>query len=492
MKKAIAVILTIVMVLLCACGKGGNANSDDQASGSVSSDADSGADRDNTGKTEPDAGASSKDAAVSVSLERIGVITDEDFSPDDIVGYDSSTKKYSVCDYLGENKLNDVYDTAEYVNGSDGLYIVAKADKMPNGVGLVGMDGTVYIDCSASGIQPLSDRFFSVYFAEKEVTEKEDALFYFGNHSFTLDPEEGDTLYAGYGMVYDLDAGAFVPDVKITTQGASFYAIHPDCLCIEDPGYVVSAVFDADGKPVSGLPDAKLRYMNGYLYCSDAGRTDVFDGTGSKLFSTELHLDRIYEGKYYSSFEDDVYRLYDAEGNPVSDIGFKYSPFYNGSFFWEKRPGEDTEGCIDTAGNIIVDFDAEAIQEAEAGFLVAFYPDDQYVMIGKNGAVFKGLQKGGLYSVSVKENGDGQAVYILKDGDYTLKLNDVSWGSAEFIAVDRDADSRLFAAYETVTGAKLLDYQFSRIEQPNNVNVLYCEKEDGSWEVYRINIDTGR
>ena len=169
-KKTIALVLVLVMAALCACGKktgkdDADASPDPVSQTPVVSDTDT----INDSEAKPDAEPAKQSLSVSVSLEKLGVITDGDFDPDDVNGFDSSTKQYSLCDYMGENKLNETYDKVEPVTGREGLFLVTKADKMPNGVGLVSRDGNVYIPCSAAIIEPLSDRFFTVFYAEKEV-----------------------------------------------------------------------------------------------------------------------------------------------------------------------------------------------------------------------------------------------------------------------------------------------------------------------------------
>ena len=376
----------------------------------------------------------------------------------------------------------------EPVTGREGLFFVTKADKMPNGVGLVSRDGEVFIPCSAAIIEPLSDRFFTVFYAEKEVTDKEEALFYFSESHVSIGgPKDGDTMYAGYGTVYDFETKNFISDVKVTESGVSFVALAPDCIGLENAGSTVDAVYEASGKQVGGFPEGTLRRMGSYLYVEQDDQTDVYDGTGKKLFSTGLDVDEVYDGKYFASYDDDACLLYDANGNTVTDVRFDGTPGYDGRFFWERKAGEDAYGVIDTTGAVVIDFDADYIEENRIpGFLVAAYDNDTYALIDVNGTVYSGLAESGIYSVSVKESGGSANVYVFADNDYTLKLNDVSWGHADYIAIDRDEDSRLFAAYETATGEQLLDYRYVRIEQPNNIDALYCKTEDGAWEVYRI------
>ena len=461
LKKTITLLVILVLVALCACAKNTNntdANSEPKSNPSAFDvSEENGKD---IAAIETDNGSNVMD--VSVSLEKLGEIEDAGFDPEDINVYDRDTKKYTICDYTGENVLNDSVDEIEYVLGSDRLFVVTKEDKMPNGVGLVGGDGTVYIDCSAAVIEKMTDRFFEVYYADKEVKTPDEALFYWQGHSFavnSMQPQEGDLLYAGRKMIFDIEAKAFVPDIVISDRNSNFEIVHSNAIALTDSYQHIMEIYDANGQTVA-MPNAEMRMIGEYLYYREDDWRHIYDGDGNKLFSTILDVDKVFDENFFDVMADGGYRLYDRNENPVSDIVFNSTPNYNGSLFWGHKKGKGSYGCIDSSGNIIVNFNAENISASES---------KDYLIV-----------ENGNKKSYVLANGT-----VVTDKDLSSKMSEIDWIN-DSVVTDRDESTHLYTVYAFPSCEKLLSAQYYNVKNPKFSNLLYCKTEDAKWEVYRI------
>lgn len=458
-KKTIALVLVLVMAALCACGKNINKTDDNAEPDTVPAVADvAETETGDSTEKEPAATPAALDVTVSISLEKLGEISNADFDPDDINGYDSSSKKYTILDYMGNNNLNDTYDKISYVSDSDGLFIVCKTEKMPNGVGLVGRDGTVYIDCDASLIDPLSNRFFGVYYAEKQASNEEEALLYVSSeNTVSLSKREGDAVYSGYLSVYDTEKKEFVPGIKIT-KNQRFHMLSEECFYHYSDGSNI--IYDAEGNLVKSFVNNSPKVVDDFVICVDNDWTHVYDENGNRLFSTIHDVSAIYDGKYFAEFENSEYHLYDSNENPITNIGFEFAPEYNGYFFWERKADSNIYGCIDITGNVIVDFTAENIYAAEG---------EDYLIV---------------------ENGDNVS-YVLTNGtiiteqELSEKMSEIDEIN-DSIITDRDTSTHLYSVYAFPSCEKLLSDQYYAVKNPRNSNLLYCKTAEGVWEVYRI------
>lgn len=408
--------------------------------------------------------------------------------------------KYQLLNYQGVNALGESYDYVEQF--ANGAWLVYQADKGINCCGLVKADGTVLIPVSAAIIQAVrgSDgayRFVEVIYATEEVADEKDAFLFATNRLVALSPEEGDKLYAGYALFFDMENSRFVGDLKRADKTETSY----DVRAFGDKLFFSKrqALFDANGVAVAEL--SRYAYIdNGMLIDrGDDGSYSVYDSDMKKIASFQEMPDRLCFGGQllaYRDYDADRTIIRNRDGVQVSDLPFKYLSGEYGSFLYG-YDSEDHYMVIDRTGKTLIDDQAGVtyVSEEPLGLLGLDFADKTEGLLFPDGTIIKGEERRDLL-VGVPGKTDGTvAVLVLKDKDFTLQLDsDISCDSAlysnnlapVFCAGMKNGVATLF---NVVDGKALLqsDYPYAYDAFHYADGYIYARQGE-TFEIYKVDV----
>lgn len=291
----------------------------------------------------------------------------------------------TATDHMGNPISEQRYGNVSVV--LPGVYAVSALSEDINCTGILLESGEELLPCEAAIINPIyescnsdlkSERYVFVIYATEPTTNKDEAFFYATDAMISITPEEGDSLYKGYGMVFDLAEKRFVPDLKITNSSISSVKTGGNLISYTHEDYSRS-IYNADGKLVcegssvevgndfvlvdyKTIQDAEgnvlyesdiglniLKGSGNYLNASDYSKDTVrlIDRFGGLLFEVDDSYSIFEEaGGCFPARKDDSGCLLDAAGQELLRVDDCYSPDYAGYGIWEFTPNESSASSI--------------------------------------------------------------------------------------------------------------------------------------------------
>ena len=399
---------------------------------------------------------------------------------------------YRIYDYLGNPILDqDLYDISSV---TEGVFSVRSTDtENVNCRGVVTMDGEVLIPCEAAIIKAISnetdmpDRYLEVIYGTEEVENKEDAFFYMTDSWFSLQPEEGDVLYAGYAKVYDLVNRQFVGDLIVDNPNS--YALHGvgDVFTYEGRDGV-ERVYGADGQEIMEISGFVRGYGGNLLVVRDSGKTCMYDARSGEVL-LESDLDLQYEDGYLTSYADGMYSLMDLEANPVTDTQFSIIYGISGDIV-RCEIQEDVSALYDLGADALL-CDMSELEKTDSYYYPIQYGyyyysgDEGDILISPSGQQLP-YDGGAPYSLAVyREGADGnRTYYVAAEDDFTLATGSSVGVQAEGLIFSRSEEG-LLGAYDLFSGEELLPPQYKSLDYGGG----YIFADDGSSvTVYRISL----
>lgn len=449
------------------------------------------------------------DSGFSVTLEKAGEVSAEDFSvtfgaaglrrQGEADGY----ANYSILDWQG-NAASGPYDKLDVVQN---CFVVYDASSYPNYCGLVKSDGTVLIPAgTCASIKAVSggDRYLEVVYATDRVENEEDAFIFFYQKSSQYEisinrtPEDGDDLFDGYVRIYDLREEQFIDGLEVTNPAESFKQIGDNIFLSNRK----KDIYRPDGTLVGTAPGSIV--SNRYFSEKITGDTTTYLIYDENL-DVAAELDYFPYGifgdldvivKQEKTDDGSYYTLVDSEGNPLNSEKYPYNLNACGKYFISARNEDSYYTLVDLSGSTIIPFSEKATYistHSYGGFVTAkgedwnglVYPDGTFVKLADD--EFSGSISSSNFLIK-EPTDDGVDVFVLDKEDFSLKLHSVEAISngIPIIISDRNPESKDYALYSVSDGSQLLDYKYSKFGYA--AGYLYAKIGD-VWEIYAISID---
>ena len=467
-KQLLSLMLALAMLLaLCACGSGAPAAGGGSTPAAANSDA-----------------ASADVSSLSISLTKAGEI--ENSKMENVSFYSAGMVREEedgtvrLVDPEG-NPGSEAYLAVEEVSDSlpDYFVVIKDADAYPNMSGLASVKDGELIPCEFSLAKKLNDRYLEIIYATKQVTDEKDTFIYFTSDMITFRPDSDDEMFAGYAKVFDLERGAFVPDLQWDDNQIEVYTLGENiCLCTMHS----VTVYSPDGKVLSEIDEGSFFQFDESVECfyeSDSESTRLYDDTGKLVDTLDFKVSKCYGADVFAKLTDDSYEMVDASGKKLTDRALKHTPTKVGDLFYS-RLSDDTFVVMDSQFNDLLS-GAESAYEAELGFIKAEMADGTYALVAPNGAVIRGFASSPYMLSDVQSGTEADLAFLYEDGDYTFKLEEGRAGAIPMAFVSRI--DRLNGLYSAVDGTQLLSEKYKEMYYVNNM--LYAQSDAG-WEVYEV------
>lgn len=397
-------------------------------------------------------------------------------------------KTAKLLSYLGESKNDVVISGIEYMG--QGVYVVQAASEEINSVGLISQDGEVLIPCEAAKIDWPSDtyskssRYLRVIYTTGETTNMDECFIYTTDSGWSFSgPQEGDTMYTGYALVYDLEARAFVDNVVITNSDSYSMQTCGNNFTVKDESGITK-LYNPKGE-VLFQTARNINVGAGTFIVSDNGTYRVYDENGNQTYTSNKGLFLLSgNGGYIYKYENDRDVIMDRNGNQVAGAVFEGVYSEMDDVFKVKNNGR--YGLVHANGTVILPCDAFAdnISYLNFGLYYVGVMNDSgytYTLIGPNGIIANDLPSGFTYNLKAM---DGEQVFVVNDGDYTLTIEDEYPEVPVIGLLAAQSDSNgLYGVFDLFTGEQLLGYEYEVIEAA--AGYLYAYK-NGAWTVYQI------
>ena len=396
--------------------------------------------------------------------------------------------KCSILDFKGVNRFGRAYDNVETI-GPD-LFAVTDYTLMPNATSVARSDGTVLFENAAIVRTNSNQRYLTVSYAT-DVVESRDRSFLFSYASdqrfdFRTQPGEGDTMYAGYSLVYDLQEGRFVENVRLDDAG--------DYLTFKDDNIFVSYAYGSGRENEFFRPDGSrievekgISSVGRYFYArTENGGYRISDMDFNPITEVDFYPMGFYAGGtlFANQLEAGGYQVVRSDGTAISEVVFASIPREENGFLI----GSNTEGMyavLSFAGDEILSFGdrANSVMEGAKGFLNVTYENGNLAVLYPDGRLVQTKER--MYKdfcSYVNENGKAE-VFLLNDAEYAVldgQVNPISPMTFDL----RDANAR-YGLYSTADGTQLLPQEYGGFRYANGM--IYA-KTDSAWEIWPVSI----
>lgn len=391
--------------------------------------------------------------------------------------------------------------TALDIKEKNGYMILTKKGNPVAQSAVLTADGKTVIPYGPALVEPLNEQFWLATFAVKETKNKEEAMIYSTDQLFSLQPKEGDTLYTGRRVVYDVTSGKEVPGIEILTKKGKIEALGSSLLVTADDGS--KKIYDKDGQ-VREADASSIKIIGGF-YVGDANGTSVvFDSEGNRLFETNHYLSGVDSSGEYLSYKNDSNHpvLVNSNGEDILEMK-KKGHFGLPSLRYDLDP-EDGQGLL-TFSNFETDKGLKSLISSDGTEICK----EIYTTICYEGAgYYYGSRKAGsnqVYDVfdsqgnlmgeklnnfgtsdmiAYKENkvSGSRKYYIYDKKDYTLEQKSAQSIGFGLLKV-KDEKSDKYGLYDVFSGNQILKTEYANIYYA--YNNIYAYK-DGVYTIYNV------
>ena len=436
----------------------------------------------------PAAPGSSSGCGFNINLEYVGT-TETMVLGGAFVQNEDDT--WSLVDALGNKKLDRTFDHWEgfMADGLGMYYLVYDFTNEPNSVGLVSPDLELLIPCEAAIIDDhpgiLGERYLEVAYATEEVTSQSDAYLYIKSEAIQFTPREGDTLYDGYSLYYDLELRRFVPDVKNELAGNTLKPVGENLFDSRN-----DTLYSPDGNVIAH-PDysAYLDYFVNHDY--DTDKYIIYDSDLQRVAEVDFEPESVYGADLISTRAGESYEsgymIVDGKGSRIGELTFKYSPdFENGIFYQRSANDGDLTVAMDAKGNTI--FSEEDNVQYINDFGRSFGSSFGMLVVDYSGSYEQRIIfPDGTISEKMEDHltsADCKRFFILSRNDYSEEFKEVNIIDPFFAQVSM-AGSDGYCLYSVLDGAKLLQGEYKDIRLFNGY--IFAETDAG-YEVYKVTV----
>lgn len=477
--KLLSLALAVIMMLSAFAGCGNKSDQDtNKAQAGVNGDTD------NTSSDENDEGNIVDAISNGLTASKIGSISQKSgfYGYKTAVSYIGENGKDGIMSFDGKNDSGAKYAKVEELGDYFKVNYTERydADNLStiNGLSIVDKNGKEVISQKYAMIEKLSDRYVRLVEATKKTNDRNDAIIYLHNSSFSLDysAADGDILFEGKWYIYDLVAGKMLDGAS----GTSGYKVSAY-------GNIVKYVTDANQTVIVNekgekIPENATLLDNGYYALSG----NVYDSNNNKVFSysPDGFCPFYYSNGYiiatkYENYTT-VYALMDTTGKVVSGE-FKSFPAIYGSLILADSKVYNFDGSVAIEG----DFGALAYRDDLTG-AICFSSDSGNVLVAADGSIL--YQAGEDSSISVNANfsiskkvGYDTYYYSFADKDFTINGSYLgSW------LVKISVGNMLYDVVDTFSGKTIISgYTNYNVVTSPGCTYVYAIK-DGITDIYTV------
>ncbi|MBQ9156916.1 MAG: hypothetical protein IJ137_09045 [Eubacterium sp.] len=362
-----------------------------------------------------------------------------------------------------------------------GFYMLKRKGNPLTETALVSKEGKILIPYAQAIYTRLNDRFWTSTVALKETKNKEEAMIYGTDKSFSISPDKDDTLYTGKMTVYDVITGKEVPGIEITSPKGKIDALGDTLYVRDDNGNY--KIYDKDGKVL--VDDASSYSIKGGFYSVSSGSTtDILDSSLKKLFSTDKSLRGVSQGSdylYYTT-DSDLPVLMDKTGKELFTAqkrggfeGVSASAAREGDIpedvlvYYDAGGDDYIRGLIKPDGTEISKCIYSSISWLGSGYFEGRRKEGEdtvYDVFDIKGTLWAQGLKGNFDSTNMcayeLDANSGRNYYVFDKKNYTLKFDQAGpIGFGLLKAYDDKTDS--YGLFDTITGKQLLKYEYKDI-----------------------------
>lgn len=376
-RKHFYLLLIFVLLLLCGC-------SNDRQTSTQLSPAQPQATQPEVILTLDDVGGSEIRGAVQ--LTNMGLVNGEpDFIQSGML-VDHTNNEIMLLDLNGNPACVNNYDNVEQVL-DNGKCIVSHKDAF--GIYLYGIadtaSGQELVECDAVEYQVLSSRYVLLSYIDELTTDRDYyGSFYRGTYLL---------YYHGYGRIYDLQLGRFVPDYEMTGK-KRFVTALGELIIQETEEFSVKSVFDSNGQHLGEYVNLYIHPKSGIALQTLSKGVQVYNSKMEPVItlsgsiyeydtvpgSSEMLVKTVTEEEQTYSF------LMDLSGKRLSQNCSAIRAVFDGQYILHcitatPEEGEKNAepkilyGVVDFRGNTLIEPKYNAITYQKPGYFVA--SDDQ-------------------------------------------------------------------------------------------------------------------
>ena len=381
---------------------------------------------------------------------------------------------------MGEAVLEDEYVNLEYLG--DGFYEVASSMEEINSTGLINGEGEELIPCEAAMISVPDyegdglPRFLEIIYATGETDDLNEAFFYTYEGYFSIQPGEDDTLYTGYGKVFDLQEKQFVEGIEITNSDSNALTVVGNTFLLEDEDGTTT-LYDADGNALLQTD----RYVEAGCGVFTFDRT-AYDENGEVTYESDSSISPIPGPRgLITEYTGDGYIVLEKNGKQVYDGEYEYVRWEDGSTL---TVTEDGEGKLIYADGTVVTTIGKYPEKVAYGFYSVWDSDsEQNAMYYPDGREVTGVSYGVDELVIDDDNNN---LFIINDEDYTFQPQDSYPDTMTYGMIADCTEDDMYGVIDLFTGEELLPYEYDEVAYA--AGYVYAYKlSDGFWTVYEVN-----
>lgn len=314
--KLVSMILALVMILTMFAGCGSNKSADN---GNGTDSGVNGGTASDNGNTQQN--AKKIDAGAMVLTENGTVPDGVSFAIRDIITVfegSGDERKVQILNQSGV-AFNDKWYSEVVSVITNGVCVVSNKDE--NGKEFLGIVDSIrekeLVPCEAVEVRKLSDRFYLLGYETAAGTKDDCFGFYY---------DDGSVYYKGYGKIFDLENGQFVPGVEVTTSYLDISAVGN--VVVIDKDFSTSEAYTAEGELIGTYDYLVVYPENGIALQESEEGIRVYD-KDMKLVNTLVladgddtysALDEAEEKLVYSYLKDNkrYYCVTDLYGKALS------------------------------------------------------------------------------------------------------------------------------------------------------------------------------
>ena len=388
-------------------------------------------------------------------------------------------ESYSIYLKKEENIKMDINELLSgYVNYSDlddGILSVRDSEKDINSIGIINVYGEKLIPCEAAIIERItnrqsgyvSDRYLEVFYTTKKTKNRNECFIYQTDSRFSVMLTEDDIMYKGYAKIYDLKQKKFLDNVKITNAEIGAVQACGDSICVREKNGITK-LYNEDGKVLLETQNEIRCVVDGYMLEVVEDKYIIYDENGNRINSTKKSIDLLCdETLYLEEYVEDEsgYILLDENINVInSNIYESIDAVHNNLFVVSEN---DAYVIIDAQGERVVEGIKYRPEYLEGGYWYLSAGDSNYKVLDSERILHKSLaiEVGISHKLTFgKKRENGYEMYIYKDKDYTLELENAPDTLTVGLISEQQNLNGLYAVYEVFSGEKLLDYEYDKIK----------------------------
>ena len=318
----------------------------------------------------------------------------------------------------------------------------------------------------------------------------------------------------GNYVVFDLEEAKELASIP-ASSGANVGLFDDEYWILRDGSLTF---YDDDGKEVYSTGNKIVMNWDGrinsydhrfFVEKTEDNKYHIHDTDHKDILTVNDAPDRIlHDGEYY--IEGEI--LYDRQGKrvldlPGNDMVYELENSFLVRDMTEAKKSNDyiTFYLYDYSGTKLETFECKGIEEDfDYGYYVLKGKDsskDKDLLICPDGKIVEGFYDRGSVFRSSNSDEDSADLFVIQDGDFTLKGMSGPCGSSNYelrgpkdpeILVQKEIDKskKKIAVYNTLNGKIILDMDVRRVLGcVGNYFAVESAADSNRWVVYRMNID---